>query len=125
MNALKLHGRVYQVYQVKGSNLNFLRALPNEWKTTTVSVLYSYEYKDYTLDRLYGVLKTHELEMKQDEDTKKRQREDKSVVLVASNVCNKQVESKMESSTKSVSDSRSKPNKVKDKDVEEDDDSST
>lgn len=59
----KLHERVYQV---KDSNLKFLRSLPKEWRTTIVSVRNS--YKDYNLDMLYGVLKICELEMQQDEE---------------------------------------------------------
>ena len=34
LNGLKLYGRIYQV---KDSNLKFLRALPKEWKPMTVS----------------------------------------------------------------------------------------
>ncbi|XP_074324260.1 uncharacterized protein LOC141661156 [Apium graveolens] len=60
LNGLRLHKRVYLV---KDSNMKFLRSLPKEWKSTTVSIRNSYDYKDHTLDRLYGVLKTYELEM--------------------------------------------------------------
>ncbi|KAL8119214.1 hypothetical protein AgCh_016651 [Apium graveolens] len=60
LNALKLHGRVYQT---KDSNLKFLRSLPKEWKPMTVSLRNSQDYKEFTLERLYGVLKTYELEI--------------------------------------------------------------
>ena len=58
LNGLKLYGRVYQV---KDSNLKFLRSLPKEWKPMTVSLRNSQDYKDFTLERLYGILKTYEL----------------------------------------------------------------
>ncbi|KAL8100916.1 hypothetical protein AgCh_032969 [Apium graveolens] len=64
LNALKLHGRVYQT---KDSNLKFLRSLPKEWKPMTVSLRNSQDYKEFTLERLYGILKTYELEIEQDE----------------------------------------------------------
>jgi len=46
LNALKLHGRVYQT---KDSNLKFLRSLPKEWKPMTVSLRNSQEYNEFTL----------------------------------------------------------------------------
>ena len=82
LNGLKLYGRVYEV---KDSNLKFLRSLPKEWKPMTVSLRNSQEYKSFTLDRLYGVLKTYELEMEQDEELEKGQKKGTSVALVASN----------------------------------------
>ncbi|GBC54548.2 interaptin-like [Rhizophagus irregularis DAOM 181602=DAOM 197198] len=82
LNGLKLFGRVYQV---KDSNLKFLRALPKEWKPMTVSLRNTQEFKDYTLERLYGTLKTYELEMEQDEEIEKSQKKGhSSVALVAS-----------------------------------------
>jgi len=60
LNGLKLYGRVYQV---KDSNLKFLRSLPKEWKPMTVSLRNSQDYKDFTLERLYGILKTYELDV--------------------------------------------------------------
>ncbi|KAK1379000.1 hypothetical protein POM88_025744 [Heracleum sosnowskyi] len=81
LNGLKLHGRVYQV---KDSNLKFLRALLKEWKPMTVSLRNTQEYKDYTLERLYGTLKTYELEIEQDEEIEKVQKKIGSVALVAS-----------------------------------------
>ena len=81
LNGLKLYGRTYQVMD---SNLKFLRSLPKEWKPMTVSLRNSQEYKDYTLDRLYGVLKTYELKMEQDEKIEKSQKKGNSVAIVAS-----------------------------------------
>ena len=82
LNGLKLYGRIYQV---KDSNLKFLRALPKEWKPMTVSLRNTQEFKDYTLERLYGTLKTYELETEQDEEIEKSQKKgNSSVALVAS-----------------------------------------
>ncbi|KAK1374547.1 hypothetical protein POM88_030740 [Heracleum sosnowskyi] len=81
LNGLKLYGRIYQT---KDSNLKFLRALPKEWKPMTVSLRNTKEYKDYTLERLYGTLKTYELEMEQDEEIEKVQKKGGSVALIAS-----------------------------------------
>ncbi|KAK1401563.1 hypothetical protein POM88_001168 [Heracleum sosnowskyi] len=81
LNGLKLYGRVYQT---KDSNLKFLRALPKEWKPMTVSLRNTQEYKVYTLERLYGTLKTYELEMEQDEEIEKVQKKGGSIALIAS-----------------------------------------
>ena len=80
LNKLKIHGRSYEV---KDSNLKFLRALPKEWKPITVSLRNSHDYKEYTLDKLYGVLKTYELEMEQDEKLDKGKAKGGSMALVA------------------------------------------
>ncbi|KAL8115164.1 hypothetical protein AgCh_021841 [Apium graveolens] len=82
LNRLKLYGRVYQV---KDSNLKFLRSLPKEWKPMTISLRNSQDYKEFTLERLYGILKTYELEMEQDELLEKGKRKGGSVALVADN----------------------------------------
>ena len=82
LNAMKLYGRVYLI---KDTNFKFLRSLPKEWKPMTVSHRHSHEFKDYNLEKLYGVLKTYELELQQDEKIEKGQRKDKSVALVAKN----------------------------------------
>ena len=73
------------MYSTKDTNLKFLRSLPKEWKPMTVSLRHSHEFKDYNLEKLYGVLKTYELEIQQDEEIEKGQRKDKSVALVAKN----------------------------------------
>ena len=65
--------------------MKFLRVLPKEWKPMTVSLRNTQEFKDYTLERLYGTLKTYELEMEQDEEIEKSQKKGySSVALVAS-----------------------------------------
>ena len=77
---MKLYGRMYQT---KDTNLKFLRSLPKEWKPMTVALRHSHDYHEYNLEKLYGVLKTYELELEQDEEMEKGQRKDKSVALVA------------------------------------------
>ncbi|XP_063942743.1 uncharacterized protein LOC108204082 [Daucus carota subsp. sativus] len=75
----------YTFPQVKDLNLKFLRALPKEWKPMIVSFRNTQEFKDYTLERPYGTLKTYELEMEQDEEIEKSQKKGHSfVALVAS-----------------------------------------
>ena len=48
----------------------------------TVYLRHSHEFKYYTLDKLYGVLKIYYLEIQQDEEIEKGQRKDKSIALV-------------------------------------------
>ena len=73
LNALKLYGRVYQT---KDTNLKFLRSLPKEWKPMTVALRHSHDYHEYNLEKLYGVLKTYELELEQDEEMEKGHKKD-------------------------------------------------
>ena len=61
LNALKLYGRAYST---KDTNIKFLRSLPKEWNLMTIFLRYSHEFKDYNLEKLYGVLKTYELKFK-------------------------------------------------------------
>ena len=63
--------------------MKFLRSLPKEWKPMTVSLRHSHEFKDYTPDKLYGVLRTYELEIQQDEEIGRGQKKDKSIALVS------------------------------------------
>ena len=51
----------------------------------TVSLRNSHDYKDFTLERLYGIFKTYELEMEQDELLEKGRKKGGSVALVAEN----------------------------------------
>ncbi|KAL8155337.1 hypothetical protein AgCh_000644 [Apium graveolens] len=80
LNALKLHGRVYQT---KDSNLKFLRYLPKEWKPMTVSLRNTQDCKEFTLDILYGILKIYELEIEQDENLEKGRNKGGSIALVS------------------------------------------
>ena len=48
----------------------------------TVTLNHSHEFKDYNLEKLYGVLKTSELEIHQDDGIERSQRKEKTVALV-------------------------------------------
>ncbi|XP_063945970.1 uncharacterized protein LOC135151450 [Daucus carota subsp. sativus] len=80
LNGLKLYGRIYMV---KDSNLKFLRALPRDWKPMTVALRQAQNFNEYFLDKLYGILKTYELEIQQDEELEKNSKREKTVALVA------------------------------------------
>ncbi|KAL8098464.1 hypothetical protein AgCh_031284 [Apium graveolens] len=121
LNGLKLYGRMYQV---KDSNLKFLRSLPKEWKPMTVSLRNSQDYKDFTLERLYGILKTYELEMEQDELLEKGKRKGGSVALVADS---EKVEARNEEKTMpslKIGTSKSESSKGKEQVTEDEDNSS-
>ena len=60
LNGLKLYERAYAT---KDTNLKFLRSLPKDCKPMIVSFRHSHEFKDYNLEKLYGVLKAYELEI--------------------------------------------------------------
>ena len=80
LNRLKLYGRVYAT---KDTNLKFLRYLPKDCKSMIVSLKHSHEFKDYNLKKLYGVLKTYELEIQQNDEIERTQRKEKTISLVA------------------------------------------
>nr|XP_017250775.1 PREDICTED: uncharacterized protein LOC108221405 [Daucus carota subsp. sativus] len=114
LNGLKLYGRIYMV---KDSNLKFLRALPRDWKPMTVALRQAQNFNEYSLDKLYGILKTYELEIEQDEVLEKNSKKEKSVALVA-----EKEEEEEEKPSKPVSASEGKN---KGKAVEETDEPST
>ncbi|KAL8119001.1 hypothetical protein AgCh_016481 [Apium graveolens] len=105
LNALKLHGRVYQT---KDSNLKFLRSLPKEWKPMTVSLRNSQDYKEFTLERLYGILKTYELEIEQDERMERGKKKGGSVALVTDLEKEKKVKMEAVESTSKVCENKGK-----------------
>jgi len=105
LNALKLHGRVYQT---KDSNLKFLRSLPKEWKPMTVSLRNSQDYKEFTLERLYGILKTYELEIEQDERMERGKKKGGSIALVAELEKEKEVKMEAVESTSKACESKGK-----------------
>ncbi|XP_063949970.1 uncharacterized protein LOC135152795 [Daucus carota subsp. sativus] len=76
----QLYGRVYMV---KDSNIKFLRALPRDWKPMIVALRQPRNFNEYSLDKLYGILKTYELEIQQDEELEKSSKKEKTVALVA------------------------------------------
>ncbi|KAL8147239.1 hypothetical protein AgCh_004820 [Apium graveolens] len=59
------------------------RSQPKEWKPMIVSLRNFQEYKEFTLERLYGILKTYELKMEQDELLEKGRKKCGYVALVA------------------------------------------
>ncbi|KAL8134079.1 hypothetical protein AgCh_009229 [Apium graveolens] len=105
LNALKLHGRVNQT---KDSNLKFLRSLPKEWKPMIVSLRNSQDYKEFTLERLYGILKTCELEIEQDEKMEKGRKKEGSIALVAELEKEKEMKVEAVESTSKVCESKGK-----------------
>ncbi|KAL8092951.1 hypothetical protein AgCh_034998 [Apium graveolens] len=52
-------------YYLKDSNLKFLLALPECWDLKATIIRDNYNLDETTLDEIYGMLKTHELEMEQ------------------------------------------------------------
>ncbi|KAL8134067.1 hypothetical protein AgCh_009219 [Apium graveolens] len=52
-------------------------------QTRTVFLINSQDYKEFTLERLYGIVKTYELEFKQDEQIDKGRKKRGFVALVA------------------------------------------
>ncbi|KAL8090857.1 hypothetical protein AgCh_040067 [Apium graveolens] len=56
---------VNKEYDLEDSNLKFLLALPEKWDFKVTSIRDNYQLDKTPLDEIYGVLKTHELEMEQ------------------------------------------------------------
>ncbi|KAL8099781.1 hypothetical protein AgCh_032151 [Apium graveolens] len=56
---------VNKEYDLEDSNLKFLLALPEKWDFKVTSIRDNYKLDITPLDEIYGVLKTHELEMEQ------------------------------------------------------------
>ncbi|KAL8118401.1 hypothetical protein AgCh_016070 [Apium graveolens] len=52
-------------YDIEDSNLKFLLALPECWDLKATTIRDNYNLDETTLDEIYGMLKTHELEMEQ------------------------------------------------------------
>ncbi|KAL8100273.1 hypothetical protein AgCh_032501 [Apium graveolens] len=105
LNALKLHGRVYQT---KDSNIKFLRSLPKEWKPMIVSLRNSQDYKEFTFERLYDILKTYALEIEQDEKMEKGRKKGGSIALVAKLEKEKEIKVEAVESTLKVCESKGK-----------------
>ena len=126
LNALKLYGRVYLV---KDSNLKFLRSLPKEWKPMTVALRQAHNFNEYSLDKLYGTLKTYELEIQQDEEMERSSKKEKSVALVAEKSSEEDVPVQVACATttpsKNACEGRAEGHKGKNKMVVVDDEDST
>ncbi|KAL8149048.1 hypothetical protein AgCh_006162 [Apium graveolens] len=64
-------------YDQEDSNLKFMLALPKKWDLKATTIRDNYELADMSLDEIYGMLKTHELEMEQ----RKKRRGGKSKIV--------------------------------------------
>ena len=62
LNELSLVGKVYDF---EDSNTKFLRALPEDWDTQTSIIRHQYDLNEISLDEIYGMLKTHDMELQQ------------------------------------------------------------
>ncbi|KAL8101029.1 hypothetical protein AgCh_033056 [Apium graveolens] len=56
---------VKKEYDLEDSNLKFLLALPESWDLKATTIRDNYNLEEITLDEIYGMLKTYELEMEQ------------------------------------------------------------
>ena len=62
LNELSLVGKVYDF---EDSNTKFLRALTEDWDTQTSILRHHYDLNEISLDEIYGMLKTHDMELQQ------------------------------------------------------------
>ena len=62
LNELSLVGKVYDY---EDSNIKFLRALSEDWDTQTLIIRHQYDLNEISLDEIYGMLKTHDMELQQ------------------------------------------------------------
>ncbi|KAL8133484.1 hypothetical protein AgCh_008806 [Apium graveolens] len=67
LNNLSLMGKVYDR---EDSNIKFLRALNEEWETQTSIIRHQYDLEIITPDEVYGMLRTHDLEVQQRKERK-------------------------------------------------------
>ena len=62
LNNLSLIGKEYET---EDSNTKFLRSLPEEWDTQSSIIRHQYDLSTVSLDEVYGLLRTHDLESQQ------------------------------------------------------------
>ena len=74
-------------YDLEDSNLKFLLALPECWDLKATTIRDNYNLDETTLDEIYGMLKTHELEMEQ--RSKRKGGKSRTVALKAEEECPK------------------------------------
>ena len=67
LNELALLG---QMYPNEFSIIKFLRSLPEKWDVQTCIIRYGNDLETVSLDELYGMLKTHDLELQQRKNRK-------------------------------------------------------
>ncbi|KAL8115729.1 hypothetical protein AgCh_022286 [Apium graveolens] len=68
-------------YDLEDSNLKFLLALPESWDLKATTIKDNYALDETNLDKIYGMLKTYELEM--DQRSKRYVRKSRTVALKA------------------------------------------
>ncbi|KAL8104646.1 hypothetical protein AgCh_028756 [Apium graveolens] len=68
-------------YDLEDTNLKFLLALPESWDLKATTIRDNYALDETTLDEIYGMLKTHELEM--DQRSKRHGRKSRTIALKA------------------------------------------
>ena len=66
-------------YDLEDSNMKFLLFLPENWDLKSTTIRDNYDLAETPLDEIYGMLKTHELEM--DQRSKRHGRKSKTVAL--------------------------------------------
>ena len=69
MNELAFVG---QIYINEDSNTKFLRTLPEEWDVQTSIIRHGNDLEKVSLDELYGMLKTHDMELQQRKNRKSK-----------------------------------------------------
>ncbi|KAL8088615.1 hypothetical protein AgCh_038406 [Apium graveolens] len=89
LNGLSL---VDKEYDIEDLNLKFLLALPERWDLKATIIRDNYALEETTLDEIYGMLKTHELEMEQ--RSKRNGRKSRTVAFVAEEEIPKEAASK-------------------------------
>ena len=67
LNELSLVGKVYDY---EDSNTKFLRALSEDWDTQTSIIRHQYDLNEISLDEIYGMLKTCDMELQQRKNKK-------------------------------------------------------
>ena len=82
-----------KVYDREDSNTKFLRSLPEDWDTQTSIIKHQYELDTVSLDEVYGMLRTHDLEVQQRKN--KKNSESRSTALKAEFKTNKPSEGNM------------------------------
>lgn len=76
-------------YNLEDSNLKFLLALPEKWDLKATTIRANHDLEDMSLDEIYGMLKTHELEMEQ--RSKRHGGKSKLIALKADEKASKEV----------------------------------
>ena len=70
---------VNKEYDLEDSNLKFLLSLPEKWDVKTTTIRDNYDLAETEIDEIYGLLKTHELEIEQ--RNRRASKKTKSVAL--------------------------------------------